>query len=269
MAKSSLGTEFADKLKEKVLKEVKDQVITDSNWRNHSDKVYPNIHGPDINENLSKEKKDLENVEKDIHRQEEEFEEEAEKLRHDLAHQAMGGHGGRQASKKESYSLAADVDNSEAQERQAELAQEKAEKDEAIHKANEDLQNQIAELKAQEQEELAKEDGGRPLPPLVALFANPLFLIGMMVIDSAVAAIPFAGDFIGLAISAAVWAIPCILMFSMRAYVNIWKFFLFDLIFGLVVGTFGNVIPVVGDMVLDAVPEIILLIAMMFGGKKK
>lgn len=255
MAKSSLGATLEKEIEEKFLAKAKEELTKNNPSEDKQD--------------FSKEKKDMENIEKDMHHQEEEFEKEAEKLRHDLAHQAMGGHGGRQASKKESEYAVSDVDTQEAQERQAELAQEKAEKDEAIRKANQDLQEQIAALKAEEQEELAKEDGGRPLPPLVALFANPFFLIGMMVLDSLVAAIPVAGDFIGLAISAAVWAIPCIIMFSMRAYVNIWKFFLFDLIFGLVAGTLGNAIPVAGDMLLDDVPEAILLIAMLFGGKKK
>ena len=149
-----------------------------------------------------------------------------------------------------------------------EIEAERKEKEEAIAQADKDLKSDLAKLAEEEAAEIETEKAGRPLPIQVSLFATPVFLIGMMIVDSLLAAIPIMGDFLGLIVSAVVWAIPCVLMFSAGAYVSIWKFFIFDLIFGLVVGTFGNVIPVVGDMLLDAVPELILLVTGMFGGKE-
>ena len=152
--------------------------------------------------------------------------------------------------------------------KQEELQREKQDRQENIERVKEETAEKEAELKEEEDAELAKEDGSKPLPIHIALFANPIFFIFLMVVDSLLALIPVVGDFLGFAVMAIAWSIPCIMMFDMKTYFVILQFLLFDMVFGLVAGSLGNVIPGVGDSLIDAVPEIVLMLSSFMGGKK-
>lgn len=162
-----------------------------------------------------------------------------------------------------------EVNSDEANEEAAQKAKDQLEQKEAIERVKAKTKEEIEALKVQRDEEIELEKSGRPLPFYVALFANPLLFLILMGVDSAIALIPVAGDFIGFGVLAVVWIIPCILIFDMDAYFTILGFLFFDLVFGLVGGSFANVIPLIGDAAIDAIPEVLVMFAALSGGSKK
>lgn len=152
----------------------------------------------------------------------------------------------------------------DAKEKREEAQQEQEERKEQVAQQTAELERKkedaIAKVEAWRDEKIQKIKAGPT--GIIKWYTSKTALIISGAIDSGFGLIPIAGDFFGLFFNLVFWIIPFVLSGEFSAYLKVVGFYIVDLIVGLVGGTLADILPAVGDALVDAIPEVVVMTAM-------
>ena len=170
-----------------------------------------------------------------------------------------------------SSSSSSSYDSAKAEQMAKDAKEKSAENQRQQEERKAQVAEQTAELERKKEEEIAKVESWRDEKiekikagptGIVKFYTSKTALLISTAVDSGFAFIPVAGDFFGFFFNLAFWIIPFILSGQFSAYLKVVGFYVVDLIVGLVGGTLANVLPSVGDALVDLVPEVVVMTAM-------